>query len=67
MAQKRLHDDFESNKRQRELKTPSMQDQLDALWGIVSPLIDDRKLKGKAREVVKAFKKAKSENPEVDD
>jgi len=67
MAIERAHDDYESNRRQRLLKQPSVEDQLSAIWELLLPLVDERKLKGAVRDRVHAVKKAAEEHPEEND
>jgi len=67
MGIERLHDDYDTNRRQRLLAMPSVEDQLAQLWDLLLPLIDERKLRGKSKEHVSRVKHAKEQHPEDND
>jgi len=67
VAIERIHDDFESNRRQRQLLKGSLEDRVEALEAIVARIADRTKLTKKEKEKIKKIEDAEKAHPEKDD
>jgi len=70
MAIESIHDDIETNRRQRLLKKGTLEDRVESLENIIEKLMTKStisKLSKKEREHFEKIKKAKKENPEEND